>query len=42
MSYTEEILKTLPDRISNRNDLMITPSWIAKDMVNLLPAEIWN
>ena len=42
MSYTEDILKTLPDRINNRNDLMITPSWVAKDMVNLLPAEIWN
>lgn len=42
MSYIEDILKTLPDRINNRNDLMITPSWVAKDMVNLLPAEIWN
>lgn len=42
MSYTEDILKTLPDRINHRNDLMITPQWVAKDMVNLLPAEVWN
>ncbi len=42
MSHTENILKMLPDRINQRNDLMITPPWIAKDMVNLLPEEVWN
>lgn len=42
MSYTENILKMLPDRINQRNDLMVTPPWIAKDMINLLPEEVWN
>ena len=42
MSHTENILKMLPDRINQRNDLMITPPWIAKDMINLLPEDVWN
>lgn len=42
MSHTENILKMLPDRINQRNDLMVTPPWIAKDMINLLPDEVWN
>ena len=42
MSHTENILKMLPDRINQRTDLMVTPPWIAKDMVNLLPDEVWN
>lgn len=42
MSHTENILKMLPDRINQRNDLMVTPPWIAKDMINLLPEEVWN
>ena len=42
MPHTENILKMLPDRINQRNDLMVTPPWIAKDMINLLPEEVWN
>lgn len=43
MSYTEDILKTLPDRAGyGRTSQIYTPVPIAKDMVNLLPAEVWN
>ena len=42
MSHTENILGMLSDKIDQRNDLMITPPWVAKDMVNLLPEEVWN
>lgn len=42
MSHTENILGMLSSTIDQRNDLMITPPWVAKDMVNLLPEEVWN
>lgn len=43
MSYTEDILKTLPDRAGyGRNSQIYTPVPIAKDMVNILPDDIWN
>lgn len=43
MSYTEDILKTLPDRAGyGRNSQIYTPVPIAKDMVNILPDDVWN
>lgn len=42
MSHTENILGMLSDKIDQRNDLMVIPSWVAKDMVNILPEEVWN
>jgi len=42
MSHTENILGMLSSTIDQRNDLMVTPPWVAKDMVNLLPEEVWN
>ena len=42
MSHTENILGMLSSTIDQRNDLMITPSWVAKDMVEMLPKEVWN
>lgn len=42
MSYTESILGMLSSNIDQRNDLIITPVPIAKEMVNILPEEVWN
>lgn len=43
MSYTEDILKTLPDRAGyGRTSQIYTPVPIAKDMVNILPDQVWN
>ena len=42
MSHTENILGMLSSTIDQRNGLMITPSWVAKDMVNILPDTVWN
>lgn len=42
MSYTENILGMLSSNIDQRNDLIITPVPIAKEMVNILPEEVWN
>ena len=43
MSYTEDILKTLPDRAGyGRSSQIYTPVPIAKDMVNILPDQVWN
>lgn len=43
MSYTEDILKTLPDRAGyGRSSQIYTPVLIAKDMVNILPDDVWN
>lgn len=43
MSYTENILEMLSDRAGTGKDSQIyTPIPIAKDMVNILPEEVWN
>lgn len=42
MSHTENILGMLSSNIDQRNDLMITPVPIAKEMVNTLPDTVWN
>ena len=43
MSYTENILEMLSDRIDcDRQDMIITPTSIAKEMIELLPEEVWN
>ena len=43
MSHTENILGMLSDRAGTGRDSQIyTPIPIAKDMVNILPEEVWN
>lgn len=43
MSHTENILGMLSDRVGTGRDSQIyTPIPIAKDMVNILPDEVWN
>lgn len=43
MSHTENILGMLSDRAGTGKDSQIyTPIPIAKDMVNILPEEVWN
>lgn len=43
MSYTENILEMLSDRaITGKDSQIYTPIPIAKEMVNILPEEVWN
>jgi site-specific DNA-methyltransferase (adenine-specific) len=42
MDTREAVLRFLPDRINQRNDLIVTPPRIAEDMINILPDDVWN
>ena len=42
MDTREAVLRFLPDRINQRNDLIVTPPRIAEDMINRLPDDVWN
>lgn len=43
MSTTESILSKLSDRINfNGQEKILTPPSIAKEMINILPEEVWN
>lgn len=42
MDTREAVLRFLPDRVNQRNDLIVTPPRIAEDMINILPDDVWN
>ena len=42
MDTIEAVLRFLPDRVNQRNDLIVTPPRIAEDMINILPDDVWN
>lgn len=42
MDTREAVLRFLPDRVNQRNDLIVTPPRIAEDMINILQDDVWN